>query len=111
MSACLFCKIAAKDIPADIVYEDEHCLAFKDIHPKASVHLLVIPKKHIEHLADLDPEEDVQLISHMMLKLSKIAKSQGLDNGFRTVANTGSDGGQEVYHLHFHLLGGGLKAL
>jgi len=108
MSECLFCNIVKRKIPADIVYEDDQCLAFKDIHPKAAVHLLVVPKKHVEHLADLT-SSDSTLISHMILKLSDIAISQGLENGFRTIANTGSGGGQEVYHLHFHLLGGNLK--
>ena len=109
MSNCVFCKIIEKKIPAEVVYEDEHCIAFKDIHPKAAVHLLVIPRIHVESLSDLTLEHS-DIISHMMLKLSEIAESQGLGNGFRTIVNTLSGGGQEVYHLHFHLLGGALKA-
>ena len=110
MNDCLFCKISEKKIPAEIIYEDEQCIAFKDVQPKADTHFLVIPRKHIKHLADLKAE-DSKLISHMMLTLPEIALSQGLKNGFRTVANTGEGGGQEIYHLHFHILGGALKSL
>ena len=106
MSDCLFCKIVARDIPADIVYEDEQVLVFKDIYPKAKVHLLLIPKQHIVSLAELD-DSHAALMGHMMTLLPKLAKQQGLDNGFRTIINTGSGGGQEVFHLHLHLLGGG----
>ncbi|MCL6414973.1 histidine triad nucleotide-binding protein [Aestuariirhabdus sp. Z084] len=106
MSDCLFCKISAGDIAADIVYQDDDCVAFRDISPKAPVHLLVIPHKHIENLYDLR-EEDAALMSRILLTLPKIARQQGLDQGFRTVTNTGTGGGQEVFHLHFHLLGGG----
>ena len=106
MSDCLFCKIIEKNLPAHFVYEDEYCVAFNDIHPKAPVHVLVIPKKHVESLADLT-FEDSHLMSHIVLQLPKIAWSQGLETGFRTVVNTGAGGGQEIYHLHFHLLGGG----
>lgn len=106
MSDCLFCKIVAGDIPADVVYEDEQVLVFKDINPKAKVHLLVIPKRHIVSLAELD-ESHSGLMGHMMTLLPQLAKEQGLDNGFRTIINTGAGGGQEVFHLHIHLLGGG----
>lgn len=106
MTDCLFCKIIAGQIPSSKVYEDEHVYAFKDIHPKAKVHVLVVPRKHIDTLADAQPD-DAQLMAHMVLALPKIAKAQGLENGFRTVLNTGSGGGQEVFHLHFHILGGG----
>ena len=106
MTDCLFCKIEQGDIPADIVYEDEHCLAFRDIHPKAPVHLLVIPRRHVANLDDLG-EADRELVSHIMLTISRIARQQGLSEGYRTVANTGAGGGQEVFHLHFHILGGG----
>ncbi len=105
MSDCLFCNIVSGSVSADIVYEDKHCIAFKDIHPKAEVHLLVIPKTHIKHLADLNPQTDKDLISHIMFVLSDIATACGLTNGFKTQINTGAGGGQEVYHLHFHLLG------
>lgn len=105
MSDCLFCKIIAGDIPSSKVYEDEQIFVFKDINPKAAVHLLVIPKIHIVSLDNLKAEHQ-SLIAHMMLKLPELARSQGLDNGFRTIINTGPDGGQEVAHLHIHILGG-----
>ncbi|WP_426414963.1 histidine triad nucleotide-binding protein [Aestuariirhabdus sp. LZHN29] len=106
MSDCLFCKISRGEIPADVVYKDDDCIAFRDISPKAPVHLLVIPHKHIENLYDLR-KEDADLMARILLTLPKIARQQGLGSGFRTVTNTGHDGGQEVFHLHFHLLGGG----
>jgi len=102
---CLFCKIAAGDIPADIVYSDDKVIVFKDIAPKAPIHLLIVPREHVESLAELNPEHDA-LIAHMMRLLPKIAKDQGLEGGFRTTINTGKDGGQVVFHLHIHLLGG-----
>ncbi|MCP3852519.1 MAG: histidine triad nucleotide-binding protein [Gammaproteobacteria bacterium] len=105
MSDCLFCKIIAGDIPADIVYQDDTILVFKDINPKANVHLLMIPKTHIESLDELSTSHG-DLISDMMLKLPELAKAQGLSGGFRTIINTGKEGGQEVFHLHIHLLGG-----
>ncbi|MBL1321412.1 MAG: histidine triad nucleotide-binding protein [Methylophaga sp.] len=105
MSDCLFCKIIAGDIPSSKVYEDEQIFVFKDISPKAAVHLLVIPKIHIVSLDNLTPEHQT-LITHMMLKLPELARSQGLDDGFRTIINTGPGGGQEVGHLHMHILGG-----
>jgi len=105
MSDCLFCKIVAGEIPAGVVYEDEQVLVFKDINPKANVHLLMIPKQHIVSLAELD-ESHTGLMGHMMTLLPKLAKQHGLDNGFRTIINTGTGGGQEVFHLHIHLLGG-----
>jgi histidine triad (HIT) family protein len=104
MTDCLFCKIAAGEIPADIVYQDEQMVAFKDIAPKAKVHLLLIPRKHIESLIDQSPE-DAPLIGAMMAKIPELAKQAGLDEGFRVVANSGPGGGQEVPHLHFHILG------
>lgn len=105
MTDCIFCKIIAGDIPSSKVYEDEQIYVFKDINPKASVHLLVIPKRHIARLDHLD-ESHASLISYMILKLSELATSQGLETGFRTIINTGPGGGQEVDHLHIHLLGG-----
>ena len=105
MSDCLFCKIAAGDIPADIVYEDDQMVVFKDIAPKADVHLLAIPRSHIESLDDVEESHDA-LIAYMMRKLPELAKQQGLDAGFRTIINTGAGGGQVVFHLHIHLLGG-----
>lgn len=105
MSDCIFCKILAGEIPSGKVYEDDQIYVFKDLYPKASVHLLVIPKIHIDRLDDLTQEHQA-LITHMMLKLPELAQSQGLETGFRTIINTGPGGGQEVDHLHIHLLGG-----
>ncbi|MEH6576157.1 MAG: histidine triad nucleotide-binding protein [Amphritea sp.] len=106
MSNCLFCQIAAGEVNADIVYEDEQILAIRDIYPKAPVHLLVIPRKHVDNLYDLE-DDDCHLMSHIMMYLPKIAKQQGLLSGFRTITNTGAGGRQEIYHMHFHLMGGG----
>lgn len=100
----LFEKIIDREIPADIVFEDDLCLAFRDINPQAPVHILVIPKKPIPSLADAT-EDDRILLGHLLLVLKNVALQEGLDNGFRTVLNTGPDGGQDVYHMHFHLLG------
>lgn len=99
----VFSQIIDREIPADIVYEDNRCIVIKDINPKARVHLLVIPKKHISTLFDLAPE-DKDLMGHMMLLLPQLAQAQGLD-GFKTQINTGESGGQEVFHIHIHLLG------
>ena len=105
MTDCLFCKIIAGDIPSSKVFEDDQLFVFKDINPKAAVHLLVIPKVHIDSLDELSDQHQT-LISHMMLKLPELARSQDLNNGFRTIINTGPGGGQEVGHLHIHILGG-----
>ena len=105
MTDCIFCKIIAGEIPSDRVYEDEYCIAFADIQPKAPTHLLVIPRKHIASMADLSPEDE-QLMGHIVTRIPEIARNQGLDKGWRTVINTGVEGGQEVYHIHFHILGG-----
>jgi len=105
MTDCLFCKIATGEIPSTKVYEDEQIFVFKDLYPKADVHLLVIPKIHIESLDNITDKHQ-SLIAHMMIKLPELARSQGLNNGFRTIINTGPDGGQEVGHLHIHILGG-----
>jgi histidine triad (HIT) family protein len=99
----LFSKIIDREIPANFIYEDEKCIVINDINPKAPVHLLVIPKKPIATLFDLTPE-DKDVMGHMMLLLPQIAQSQGLD-GFKTQINTGVSGGQEVFHIHIHLLG------
>jgi histidine triad (HIT) family protein len=106
MENCLFCKIEKGDIPSTKVYQDDDVIVFNDIAPKAKVHLLVVPRKHIVSLNDLLPE-DHDLMGKIMLLLPKLAKQQGLDEGFRTVINTGKGGGQEVFHIHLHLLGGG----
>lgn len=106
METCIFCKIINKEISAEIVYEDEEIIAFKDIHPITPVHILVIPKKHIESVMEIK-EEDKEVIGKIYLVINKIAKEQGIDKkGFRVIANCGEDGGQEVKHIHFHLLGG-----
>lgn len=101
---CIFCKIVNGEIPSNKVYEDESVLAFNDINPAAPVHILVIPKKHIESAVALT-DEDNELIAHIFQVIKLIAKEQGLDNGFRLVSNIGEDGGQTVKHLHFHILG------
>jgi len=100
----LFTKIINGDIPADIVYEDEHCFAIKDIVPKAPTHLLVIPKKPIPRLVDATPE-DKALLGHMMLTVGEIAKKAGVDEAFRVIINNGAGVGQTVFHLHLHILG------
>lgn len=106
MSDCLFCKIIEGEIPSTKVYEDEKILAFKDINPSAPVHILVIPKKHIESIQDIQ-EEDMALMGYLHLKIKDIAKSLGVDTeGYRIISNVGENGGQLVQHLHFHLLGG-----
>lgn len=105
MSDCLFCKIERNEIPSDLIYQDDDVIVIKDISPKADIHLLVIPRKHIASLDDLH-EQDQALMGRIMLLLPKVAKAQSLHNGFRTVINTGKGGGQEVFHIHFHLLGG-----
>lgn len=102
---CIFCKIAKGDIPSKKIYEDEDVLAFCDINPKASVHFLIIPKRHITSLADAKPE-DRDLLGKMLSLVPQLAKQEGCVNGFRTIINTGRDGGQEVPHLHIHVLGG-----
>jgi histidine triad (HIT) family protein len=102
---CLFCKIAAGQIPARKAYEDDAVLAFHDIHPWAPVHILLIPKQHIATLADVGPEHQ-EMLGRMMVLAPRLMRELGVTNGFRTVINTGSDGGQEVYHLHMHAMGG-----
>lgn len=102
---CLFCKIIAGKLSSDQVYSDEHVVVFKDIYPKAPVHLLIVPREHIISLNELGEKHD-ELMGHIMRLLPQIAKAQGLENGFRTIINTGTGGGQVVFHLHVHLLGG-----
>lgn len=104
MSDCIFCKIIEKQIPASIVYEDDEMLCFKDIQPAAPVHLLLIPKVHFDSLAQAQTEHEV-LLGRMMLAIPKIATACGLSNGFKTQINTGKGGGQEVFHLHIHIMG------
>jgi len=101
----LFQKIADKEIPADIVYEDDQCIAFRDINPQASTHILIVPRKPIPTLNDLTTEDETT-VGHLFLVAKDIAAQEGLSNGYRTVFNCGEDGGQTVYHIHLHLLGG-----
>jgi len=102
--SCLFCKIIDGSIPSTRIYEDESCLAFADIHPQAPVHLLIVPRKHIASLAEAT-SEDTPLLGHLLAATAEIAHQKGLVRGYRTVINTGEDGGQTVGHLHLHLLG------
>jgi len=106
MFGCLFCQIADRKKPANILYEDEQCVVFQDIHPKAPVHLLVIPRKHIVSLND-DIENDKALLGHLLTVAGRMAKEQGIDGtGYRTVINTNAEAGQTEFHLHIHILGG-----
>ena len=102
---CIFCKIVNGTIPSPRIYDDEECIAFSDIHPQAPVHILIVPRKHIPSLAEAT-EEDRALLGHLLWTTSQIASQQGLTSGYRTVFNSGDDGGQTVDHLHVHLLGG-----
>ena len=102
---CIFCKIVAGQIPSRKAFEDEELLAFHDIHPSAPVHVLIIPKRHIATLSDVGPQHDA-LLGRMMALAPRLMKQLGVTNGFRTVVNTGPDGGQDVYHLHMHVMGG-----
>ena len=102
----IFTQIINKEIPADIVYEDDICLAFKDISPQAPVHPLIIPKKEIVSIATLT-DDDKEIMGHIMVKTAEIARIAGLEeDGYRVVTNIGENGGQSVFHIHFHLLGG-----
>ncbi len=104
MADCLFCKMVAGDIKPDVVFEDENLLAFRDINPQAPVHILIVPKRHIATLNELD---DNQLAGQLLLTAVKLASREGLaDDGYRAVFNCNHNGGQAVYHLHLHLLGG-----
>lgn len=101
----IFSKIIRREIPAEIVYEDDLAIAFKDVNPQAPVHILVIPKEPIAQLADAE-SKDHALMGHLLLTAKRVAQLAGLTNGYRLVINTGADGGQTVYHLHLHILGG-----
>jgi histidine triad (HIT) family protein len=106
MSECIFCRVADHKMPSRIVYEDEVCVVFHDINPKAPVHLLVIPRKHITSLNE-NLDQDKLLLGHMMTVVGRMAKEQGIDGtGYRTVINTNAEAGQTVFHLHIHILGG-----
>ena len=104
MADCLFCRIRDGEIPATMVFSDDQIVAFRDVHPQAPTHLLVIPRKHIRSLADATAE-DAALLGHMSLVASRLARDGGLDS-FRTVINSGAGAGQSVWHLHLHVLGG-----
>lgn len=105
MTDTLFSKIIRKEIPADIVYEDEHCVAFRDINPQAPVHVLLVPRKALARLADADGG-DQPLLGHLLLAANRVAKQLGVDHAFRLVVNNGEEAGQSVFHLHLHLLAG-----
>ena len=110
MDDCLFCKIAAGQIPANKLFEDEQILAFYDIDPQAPVHFLVIPKKHIPSAACLTEQEGA-LLARIYAVIARLCRELGCENGYRVVTNVGADGGQSVPHLHFHILGGKTLAL
>lgn len=101
----IFARIIDREVPADIIYEDDLCLAFRDVAPQAPTHVLVIPKQPVASLAQLD-DQDAALAGHLVLVLGRLARQLNLSGGYRIVANCGPDGGQSVDHLHFHLLGG-----
>ena len=103
--ATIFGKIISREIPANIVYEDEQCLAFRDINPQAPKHVLLIPKKEIPRLSDAT-DEDRALLGHLMVVAGKIARDLGVENAFRLVVNNGAEAGQSVFHLHLHIIGG-----
>jgi histidine triad (HIT) family protein len=106
MDDCLFCRIIRGEIPCREVYQDEEVLAFHDINPVAPVHFMLVPKLHLDSLAEAG-DAHTALLGRMMLLAPRLAKEQGLDHGFRTVINTGKGGGQEIFHLHIHIIGGG----
>ncbi|NJK59110.1 MAG: histidine triad nucleotide-binding protein [Oscillatoriales cyanobacterium SM2_1_8] len=105
MTDTLFSKIIRREIPADIVFEDDRALAFRDINPQAPVHVLVIPKAPIPAIAAAEPSDE-GLLGHLLLVAAQVAREQGLGNGYRLVVNNGADAGQTVFHLHIHVLGG-----
>ena len=103
---CLFCKIVAGEIPADVIYTDEHAVAFRDINPQAPVHVLVIPRTHLESLDDAAQRDEAPL-GHLLRVAARVANQEGLsEGGYRTVINTGAGAGQSVFHLHLHVIGG-----
>lgn len=103
---CIFCKIVSNEAKATIVYRDEQVTAFRDIHPVAPTHILIVPNRHIESINALETEDE-QLVGHLFTTAGKLAKEEGVDkDGYRLITNTGIDGGQTVFHLHLHLIGG-----
>lgn len=105
MENCIFCKIGRKEIPSTVVYEDEHLLAFKDLNPVAPVHVLIIPKIHLDSLNAMTAES-IPMLGHLLNTVKTIAKDCGIPTGYRLVSNCGAEAGQSVEHLHFHLVGG-----
>ena len=106
MNDCIFCKIIAGEIPSEKVFDDQQVTAFRDIHPVAPTHILIIPNKHIASINELSPDDE-QLVGHLFTTGKALAKEEGIDeSGYRLIVNVGPDGGQEVYHLHLHLIGG-----
>ena len=105
MTDCIFCKIVAGQIPSRKVYEDDDMLAFHDIHPLAPVHFMIVPKRHVDSLAQAT-DADAEVLGKMMAKAGRMAREQGATDGFRTIVNTGRVGRQDVYHLHIHIIGG-----
>lgn len=105
MADCIFCKIAAGEIPSTKVYEDDLCLAFRDLNPQAPTHILVIPKDHIASVDEINESNEV-VVGHIFSVIAKVAKDEGLDQGYRVVSNIGEQGQQTVPHLHFHIIGG-----
>jgi len=105
MSDCIFCKIIAGQIPCKKVYEDEDIFAFHDINPAAPVHFMVVPKRHVSSLYEADASHEA-VLGKILAKAGELARAQGASDGFRTIINTGRVGGQEVYHLHVHIIGG-----
>lgn len=104
-TTCLFCRIAARDEPAEVLHATELVMAFRDANPRAPTHILLIPREHIDSAADLD-EQHAGMLADLMKSAAHLAKTEGLDGGYRLVTNIGPEGGQHVHHLHFHLLGG-----
>jgi histidine triad (HIT) family protein len=105
MENCLFCKIAARQAPAKIVYEDESVVAFEDLHPQSPVHILVVPRKHLPSLKEATPEDE-PVLGHLFAVAAQLARQRQIEKGYRAVINNGAWAGQSVYHLHVHLLGG-----
>jgi histidine triad (HIT) family protein len=105
MDKCLFCSIVTREVPAQLIYEDDQAVAFKDIDPKAPTHVLIVPRKHIAGLSAAS-DEDGAVLGHLQLVARKIAEKGGISDGFRVVVNNGKGAGQTVFHIHYHLLGG-----
>jgi histidine triad (HIT) family protein len=106
LTDCIFCKIASKEIPADIVHEGDNVIAFRDINPQAPTHVQIIPKRHVPHITEFDPGRDTEWLTELIDVANRIAADEGLDKGFRLVINNGPLSGQSVLHVHLHILGG-----